>query len=200
MTKTSMGRVGREVLLAMAALAGLACVLWFVASTFLGWTVVEFRTGSMAPTMPTGTAAIAVPVKGEDISVGDVVLVERQGQLPVTHRVVSVEPLPNGAELVLKGDVNEAPDPAPYQVEEALQIVFPVPALGTVLSVTRQPVALGITTIAVAGLVLWVFWPRPRPDQTVVADDAPEHQQETDDELSTPRSTVLVAESRGNTC
>ena len=155
-------RVVKDVVLGAAAVAGLACILWLVASTFLGLQMLIFQTGSMAPTMPTGTAAIGQPIKAEQISVGDVVMVERQGQLPVTHRVVEVSPDPavdGGAILVLKGDDNEVNDPSPYHVTEAVRVVFPIPGLGTVIEAGRTPLFLGLTTMFVAGLVLWAFWP-----------------------------------------
>jgi signal peptidase len=191
-------RVAKEVLLGVAALAGLACILWLVASTFFGLQMLIFQTGSMAPTMPTGTAAIAQPVTGEQIAVGDVVMVERQGMLPVTHRVMSVETDPaveGGVILVLKGDDNEVTDPSPYHVTEAVRVVFPIPGLGTVIEVARTPVFLGLTTIAVAGLVLWAFWPTRKPEETAEAQDAEGDDHDNDpheDEQDDQRPRVLA--------
>ncbi len=168
-------RVVKDVVLGAAAVAGLACILWLVASTFFGLQMLIFQTGSMAPTMPTGTAAIAQPIKAEQISVGDVVMVERQGKLPVTHRVMEVSPDPaveGGVILVLKGDDNEVNDPSPYHVTEAVRVVFPIPGLGTVIEVARTPVFLGLTTMLVAGLVLWAFWPARKPEDTADEQDA----------------------------
>ncbi len=168
-------RVVKDAVLGVAAVAGLACILWLVASTFFGLQMLIFQTGSMAPTMPTGTAAIAQPITAEQINVGDVVMVERQGQLPVTHRVISVDPDPavdGGVILVLKGDDNEVNDPSPYHVTEAVRVVFPIPGLGTVIELGRQPLFLGLTTMVVAGLVLWAFWPASKPKHTAEAQDA----------------------------
>ena len=158
----SVKRVVKDAVLGVAAVAGLACVLWLVASTFFGLQMLIFQTGSMAPTMPTGTAAIGQPIAADQIAVGDVVMVERPGKLPVTHRVVEVSPDPSvdgGAILVLKGDDNDSNDPSPYHVTEAVRVVFPIPGLGTVIEVGRTPLFLGLTTVLVAGLVLWAFWP-----------------------------------------
>ena len=171
----SVKRVAKEALLGVAAVAGLACILWLVASTFFGLQMLIFQTGSMAPTMPTGTAAIAQPIPAEQINVGDVVMVERQGQLPVTHRVMSVETDPaveGGAILVLKGDDNEVNDPSPYHVTEAVRVVFPIPGLGTVIEAGRTPLFLGLTTMFVAGLVLWAFWPTNKPKEPAHVQDA----------------------------
>jgi signal peptidase len=187
-------RVVKDVVLGAAAVAGLACILWLVASTFFGLQMLIFQTGSMAPTMPTGTAAIAQPITAEQITVGDVVMVERDGQLPVTHRVVSVKPDPavdGGVILVLKGDDNEVNDPSPYHVTEAVRVVFPIPGLGTVIGLSKEPVFLGLTTMFVAGLVLWAFWPKPKEAEHVADnddvdqpdhDDDPHEDQQDDDE------------------
>lgn len=170
-------RVAKEVVLGVAAVAGLLCILWLVASTFFGLQMLLFQTGSMAPTMPTGTAAIGQPIEAEQINVGDVVMVERQGQLPVTHRVMSAEMDPaveGGVILVMKGDDNEVNDPSPYHVTEAVRVVFPIPGLGTVIEVARTPLFLGLTTMFVAGLVLWAFWPARKPE------DAAEDEQDAE--------------------
>ena len=194
----SVKRVAKEALLGVAAVAGLACILWLVASTFFGLQMLIFQTGSMAPTMPTGTAAIAQPVTGEQINVGDVVMVERQGQLPVTHRVMSVETDPavdGGVILVLKGDDNEVNDPIPYHVTEAVRVVFPIPGLGTVIELGRTPLFLGLTTLLVAGLVLWAFWPASRPTEPAEAQDAEGDDHDNDpheDQQDNDRPRVLA--------
>jgi signal peptidase I len=190
-------RVVKDAVLGVAAVAGLACILWLVASTLFGLQMLLFQTGSMAPTMPTGTAAIAQPIQGEQIAVGDVVMVERPGQLPVTHRVVSVEADPEvegGVVLVLKGDDNESNDPSPYHVTEAVRVVFPIPGLGTVIEVARTPLFLGLTTMLVAGLVLWAFWPKNKPEQRADEHDAEgaDHDDDPHEDTQDERPRVLA--------
>lgn len=160
-------RIAKDALLGLAGLAGLACILWLLASTLLGASLVIFRTGSMAPTMPTGTAAIAVPVAGEDVAPGDVLMVAQEGGLPVTHRVVTVEPdsgVAGGVVLELRGDANTVSDPEEYRVTEAMRIVLPFPGLGTAVELARTPLFLGAATLLVAGLVVWAFWPKPEEE------------------------------------
>lgn len=191
-------RVAKEVLLGVAAVAGLACILWLLASTFFGLQMLIFQTGSMAPTMPTGTAAIGQPIPAEQINVGDVVMVEREGKLPVTHRVVSVEADPaveGGVVLVLKGDDNEVNDPSPYRVTEAVRVVFPIPGLGTAIELGRTPLFLGLTTMFVAGLVLWVFWPSNKPKEPADEQDADGNDHDNDpheDQQDDHRPRVLA--------
>ena len=50
----SVRSVTKDVVLGVAAVAGLACILWLLASTFLGLRMLVFQTGSMAPPKPPG--------------------------------------------------------------------------------------------------------------------------------------------------
>ncbi len=44
----------------------------------------------MEPTIPTGSLAVVHEIPASEIAVGDIVTVDRPGQLPITHRVTSV--------------------------------------------------------------------------------------------------------------
>ena len=157
----------RDILLAVAGIAGALSLIWLIFSLVFGYSIIVFKTGSMAPTMPTGALAIERPIAPADIRVGDVVTVADPGQqLPVTHRVVSIsrDPADGGARLlVLKGDANTIQDQFPYTVTAAHLVVGSVPVLGTVLVILRQPIFIGLLTLLIASLVLWAFWPTPAP-------------------------------------
>jgi signal peptidase len=150
-------------------------MVWFLLSVLLGWSLVLFKTGSMAPTYPTGAAGISVPVTAEQIETGDVVTVPRaEGGLPVTHRVVSVEDPGAGdgaRELVLQGDANPDPDREVYTVTEADKVVVGAPYVGYAVTVLAQPKTLAILTAAMAALTVWVFWPRAGDDDEDDEDD-----------------------------
>lgn len=147
----------------IAAITGGLTIAWTVASLSFGLTIVAFRTGSMSPTIPAGSAAIAVPISAPDIEVGDVITVTPEGKsLPVTHRVVSVQDdpaVPDGRLIVMRGDANDTNDRAPYAVTKALRVVASAPYLGRVFAVSRTPLALAFTTAIVACLVTWALWP-----------------------------------------
>lgn len=157
------GRV-QQVCLNVACAVGVLVIVWFLLSVLLGWSLVLFKTGSMAPTYPTGAAGIAVPVAAEQIETGDVVTVPRaEGGLPVTHRVVSVDDPGTGdgsRELVLQGDDNANPDREVYTVTEADKVLVGAPYVGYAVTVLAQPKTLAILTAAMAALTVWVFWPR----------------------------------------
>jgi signal peptidase len=156
----------KDAVLALAGLAGALSLVWLLVAAATGLSVVIVTTGSMSPTMPTGSAALLRPVAASEVGVGDVVTVRRPGaRLPVTHRVVAVAPDPDRAEgriLVLRGDANTSDDPYPYQVREVGLVVASAPMLGFVLSFSRQPLVAGTMTIGIAVLVAWAFWPSRR--------------------------------------
>ena len=163
----------REALLTVTAVLGALSIAAVAASLFCGMSLVVFRTGSMAPTIPTGSVAIVREIPATSLRVGDIAMVQRQGAaLPVTHRVTGIEPdasTPGGVVLSMKGDNNAAPDPVTYPVTTAREVMFSAPGLGRVLVWFRQPLLLVVMVIAVAALVTWTFWPesstRPRHPQ-----------------------------------
>lgn len=167
------GRV-QQVCLNIACGAGVLVIVWFLLSVLLGWSLVLFKTGSMAPTYPTGAAGISVPVTADQIETGDVVTVPRaEGGLPVTHRVVSVDDPGTGdgsRELVLQGDDNANPDREVYTVTEAEKVVVGAPYVGYGVTILAQPKTLAILTAAMAALTVWVFWPRAETSDAVAGE------------------------------
>lgn len=156
-------RVAVTTILVVTALVPLA---WFAVGALTGATLVTFRTGSMAPTMPQGAVAVTVPVAAGDIHVGDVVTVRRpDATLPVTHRVVEVDAIsgqPAARELILQGDDNDTPDAAPYVVREAKRVVFSAPYIGAALMIAQTPLGMGVLTLLAGALTVWAFWPSRR--------------------------------------
>jgi signal peptidase len=153
-------------LLTVAAVLGSVCIVLVIAAAVFDVRIVLFSTGSMSPTIPAGSAALVRTIPAEDIGVGDVVTVEREGRLPITHRVVSVDPSETSSaarSIVMRGDANDVDDPAPYDVSEVGLTVFSVPEVAPVLASAGSPGALGSVTVAATALVVAVFWPRRRP-------------------------------------
>ncbi|WP_285725547.1 signal peptidase I [Psychromicrobium xiongbiense] len=157
-------RAGRETVLTVLALLGLACLAALVLGFFVKASFVVFRTGSMEPLYPVGALSLTVQEKAQDLQPGDVVSVKRtDGGALVTHRVVRVSPLaaPGGTtSLTLKGDANTVEDPLPYEVTTAQKVVLTVPSLGGWIMAARGPWFIGAATPILATLVVWAFWPR----------------------------------------
>ncbi|MGH3691880.1 MAG: signal peptidase I [Microbacterium sp.] len=156
------GRMIGDVLLWAAALAGAICILLVVLAFTAQITLIMFRTGSMSPTIPAGSVAVVQRVPATEVEVGDVVTVDREGELPVTHRVTTIAPGASAGERVItmRGDANAADDPFPYPVASVRKVLFSVPGIALVIAGMGNPVVLGTLTVAATALVVWAFWPR----------------------------------------
>jgi len=155
--------VVRTTLLNTAAAGGLVCILLVIAAFVFNITLIMFKTGSMEPTIPTGSLAVVRQIPASEAHVGDVVTVDRPGALPVSHRVVSTHRAANGyTALVLQGDANRDPDVPPYVVKNVRLLMFSVPGLAYFVAWLGNPFVLGSITLAVTALVVWVLWPASR--------------------------------------
>lgn len=151
-----------DIALWVAAVAGVACMVLVVLALTANITLIMFRTGSMSPTIPAGSVAVVQRVPASAVEVGDVVTVDRSGDLPVTHRVTSVTAGADDAQriLTMRGDANADDDPFPYPVSSVRIVLFSVPGVATVIASLGDPRVLGVLTIGATGLVVWAFWPR----------------------------------------
>ena len=150
-----------DVVLWLAASAGLVCIALVIAAQVFNISLIMFKTGSMSPTIPAGSVALVREIPAAMIAVGDIITVDRPGDLPVTHRVISVEPTGRGHwKIEMKGDANEQPDPVPYEVSTVRQTLGHVPGLAPLIVEMGSPWVLGSLTLGAAGLVTWAFWPR----------------------------------------
>lgn len=156
-------RIVGEVLLWCAATLGVLCVLLAVLGAAFGFRVLLFSSGSMAPAIPVGSAALAHQVDAADVRLGDIVTVDRgSGQFPVTHRVVGINAVeaPDARLLTLRGDANAEPDPLPHEVTSVDRVVFAVPGTAPVVSLLGNPRLLAPLGVLAAVLVIWGLWPR----------------------------------------
>lgn len=153
--------------LVFGALAGALSIGWLLLAPVMGLSLVVLRTGSMAPTMPQGTAAVARTVPAAQVHVGDVVTVRRDASSPlITHRVVRVSRVAGSAQarvLALKGDANDTVDHLPYEVDHVLRTSWSLPGAGTALARAQHPVALAGLVLGIGLLVLRAFWPASPP-------------------------------------
>jgi signal peptidase I len=157
------GVVLAETLLTLTAVLGLVMMTVTVVATSTGMRPLVVRSGSMEPTIPTGSMVLVQRITAAEISVGDIVAVERPDHTRVTHRVVDIERHGETAELTLKGDANEDPDPAPVTVRAADRLVRQMPEVGRVaawLATAPGGFAVGSVLTAVTMMLLR----RRRPD------------------------------------
>lgn len=153
----------RDVVISVLGVIGTLSVAWLVMSWLLGLSFIVFVTGSMAPTMPTGAAALVQTVPAEDLRVGDVVTVTRPGtDTPVTHRVVAVDVVPADADarsLTLQGDANRIVDSDRYVVDEARRVIAAAPYLGAVVIWMKSPTVMVVLSVFIAAAIAWALWP-----------------------------------------
>lgn len=127
-------RIVRETALTLAALFGLLIAGITVFAARSGLEPLVVRSGSMEPTIETGSMILTKRVEAGAIGVGDVVTVQRPDRTRVTHRVIGLERRGEAAELTLKGDANDDPDPLPVTVREAQRFVWEIPKVGRAMA------------------------------------------------------------------
>lgn len=148
--------------LTLFAVLGAVCIAATIAAFAFNISLIMFKTGSMSPTIPAGSLAVVREIPASEIRVGDVITVGRgEGQLPVTHRVISTTPAANGVHSIeMKGDANTSPDAQPYEVSTVKKVLWHVPGLAYAVATISQPKYMAGITVAAAILVVWAFWPR----------------------------------------
>lgn len=197
---------GRFAAVGVYLLAGLGVLSLVLLGLGLWWNMglVMFRTGSMEPTIPTGSVALVQPVDPDQLAIGDVITVETQDMdISVTHRVTAVNDaddlswaatehgvdpaaVQNGQVAVIRmqGDANEVEDPRPYIVAdgEIDAVLGHLPGLAHPLQWLAQREVQLVFAAALAAGIAWAFWPRKeaaatqdRQQATEEAQDAPRH-------------------------
>lgn len=167
-------RAWPNVVLAVLAGLGVTAFLTVLVTGLLGYRVALVSTGSMEPAMPAGSAALVHSVTADTVGLGDVVTVDREGALPIVHRVVAIhDPAERGdptRDLTLRGDANPVDDPAPYRVDHVGLVMAVLPGAAPVIDRLRTPWVLGAVLIAVAGVALFALSMRGR-DRGDTTDD-----------------------------
>lgn len=159
-------RIEDTALTILAAL-GVFCIVATIAAFAFNISLIMFKTGSMSPTITPGSLAIVREIPASDIRVGDITTVARaEGQLPVTHRVISSSPIGDGAySIEMRGDANTSPDAQPYEVTKVKRVLWHVPGLAYVVAAISQPKYMVGVTVAASLLVVWAYWPRTQKDR-----------------------------------
>jgi signal peptidase len=137
--------------------------------------IMMFRTGSMEPTIKTGSIALVREIPAVEIAEGDVVTVDRgEDLLPVTHRVTEIQHVDESTgdvTFVMRGDANDTDDPEPYTADTVRRAFFSIPGIAPVIQWFQNPYVLGGLTLGASVLVVWAFW--PRDDEAVETEQTP---------------------------
>lgn len=106
------------------ALLTLFILLVSVVPAVMGWAPLTILSGSMAPSMPTGSLAVVAPIDEDsraDIPIGTVItyMPHADSDELVTHRVIMRSTTSDGSvSYIMKGDANEAADPEPVSPKQ----------------------------------------------------------------------------------
>jgi len=187
------GQMAIDVALWTLGIIGLISLLAAVAAYIWGYSIILFSTGSMSPTIPAGSAALVQRVPASEVQVGDVVTVDRQDALPITHRVTSITQGTGPSKtyiITMKGDANEVEDVSPYQVSEVRRVVFSVPGVARPIDRLHEPWLLAVLTGIAAILVTWAFWPRRHREPARLIESEPQDQSDP-----APEPAVAVVDS-----
>lgn len=167
----------------VVAVVGIVLLAVVVVPRLVGWVPLTVLSGSMEPSIPTGSQVIVRPVGDtagiEHLAVGDVItfLPRPDDSTPVTHRIVGVGFAGDGSRtFTTRGDANASADPDPVGARQVRgEVVYHVPFVGHVAGAVGPELKRGVTVAGGVGLaayavdVLVLAWRsrRARPHRVV---------------------------------
>jgi signal peptidase I len=136
-----------------------------VGPRFLPYQALVVRSGSMSPTIPTGSVVFYHKVPADQVKVGQVIVFSEPGVANrlVTHRVYEIKSGTTGRYFVTKGDANGSPDDWRIPVVGTGWVAgLHVPVVGYVLAYLQSPLArlllLLIPALALGAITLYEIW------------------------------------------
>jgi signal peptidase I len=159
------GRIIAWLLMVVAGLVVLGLVSVTIGPRFLPYQALIVRSGSMSPTIPTGSIVFYRKTDASKVKVGDVIVFSKPGDPTekVTHRVYKIGTSSTGPYFITKGDANGTPDdwrvPA---VGTGWIAAFHVPsacyALVYLQSTLARLLLLVIPAILLGAITLYEIW------------------------------------------
>jgi signal peptidase I len=153
---------------AFAGLAVIALLLLTIGPLVLPYKTLTVYSGSMEPTIHTGSVIVDLPIAARDVKIGDIITFQKPSDATqlITHRVVQVESGPGGISFITKGDANPASDSWRVPASgNGYRFWFSVPGIGFLLAWLQSPIGrilfLVIPAILLGALFLYeMWWPR----------------------------------------
>lgn len=166
--RSAFGLVGK-ILGWVAMIAAGLVVLGLLAVTigprFLPYQALIVRSGSMSPTIPTGSIVFYKKIASDKVKVGDVIVFDKPGTTneKVTHRVYKIGNSATGRYAVTKGDANGTPDDWRVPLAGTGWIaMFHLPSVGYALVYLQSTLArlllLVIPAILLGAITLYEIW------------------------------------------
>ena len=158
-------------------IAGLVLAGSVIVLLLLGYQLVILTSASMAPAAPAGSMLIVSSTPAELVAINDIIVMDRDGAIPITHRVIELLPpsppsesavdiAPDRILAVTQGDANRTADPRPFPMSGDQRVVrAAIPKVGWLLLivVNHTPELLILGTVM--GLALVV---NGLPDRTLL--------------------------------
>lgn len=153
-----------------------------VGPRFLPYQALVVRSGSMTPTIPTGSLALYHKVEASQLKVGDVIVFREPDTTStmITHRIYEIRTDAQGKYFVTKGDANRVPDdwrvPA---VGTGWEEFWHVPVVGYILwgleTGWTRLLMIAVPALILAALAISDFWRerRARPAAVSAGADTP---------------------------
>jgi signal peptidase len=151
------------------AITACAVIAFSLLPRLAGYQMLIVRSGSMEPTIRTGSTVLVQPVAPATLRVGDVITYERADGPPVmvTHRIVEVLNAGPPPTFRTKGDANDTEDP--YTVTfhtTGGKVIFAMPFAGYFYNALALPavrlVLIGVPVVYLSGAFLRDIWKRAR--------------------------------------
>lgn len=149
-----LGRIISDIVLSILVVIALIIVI----PNIFGVRTLAVLSGSMSPSIPTGSMVFVQPVNTSTISIGDTIsyTMNERGTI-ITHRVYDI-PEEGSLRFIVKGDAVENPDAKPVPADNVVGVVkFHIPVLGFMLGFvinTYGKIIVGTVVIALILLVL----------------------------------------------
>ncbi|TGD13098.1 signal peptidase I [Brevibacterium sp. S111] len=140
----------------LAGLFALIIVLTVLVPRVIGAEPYTVISGSMEPTIPTGSIVVSQHVGADDVAFGDVITYQlKSGEpLTVTHRVVGVDIVEGQTRYRTQGDANNAEDPLPVRPEQIRGVViYHIPFVGYLGQLVPMGNRQTIATVIGIGLI-----------------------------------------------
>ena len=155
---TILAKAAKGVQALIPLLLAAACVL-ACAFHIAGFRVYAVQTGSMAPTIPTGSLVVVDRgIEKDALKAGQILAFQTNSGTLVTHRALSINK--QAGLIQTKGDANPSKDPAPIDTNQVVGVVIGhAPFLGFIplfLGTLPLPAKAALTALPMALLVaLW---------------------------------------------
>jgi signal peptidase I len=145
-----------EIILVTVLVLLIALSVTIYSAPRFGWTVGNILSGSMSPTLESGTMVIAQKEDPGRLKIDDIIIYKpvAAGENDICHRITGIasrDPL----SFITKGDNYPAPDPLPVPAANVVgKVVFEAPLLGNYIQFQKS--AIGLTVCLIIPAIILV--------------------------------------------